>query len=348
MKKIFLFVLFLPIFLCGQTRYTSRFVTGKVLNVTQIAGTASTFDVAVQFIDETGLFTGDNVQVGDFLYMNDGVHGIAFPITAILSPGALNFTVRVQNTIGVASIPTGTGVVTHATPNYDFLPYVSGGFQENQVLLEDFIYRVDSLLGLASVPYTAGTGINITGHVVTNTAPDLVVTITGATGTYPTFALPDASATNELQNLSLTGQALGISSGTGVTLPIVGVASGTGISISTTAGVATVTNTGDLSTTNEIQTLNRNVATNNVVSLSLSGGTANVEDLFVESTASFTPGGTTATMSGTLPSENTKLWVYRNGLPYVVGTNVLRSGSTLTFSRALASGEVVRFKYPFQ
>lgn len=144
------------------------------------------------------------------------------------------------------------------------------------------------------------------------------------------------------QTLSLTGDA------STVTLPIVGVSAGTGVSVSTTAGVATVTNTGDLSTTNEIQTLSRNVATNNLVSLSLSGGSANVEDLFVEGTASFTPGSTTATMSGTLPVENAKLWVYRNGLPYVVGSNVLRSGSTLTFSRALASGEVVRFKYPFQ
>lgn len=197
------------------------------------------------------------------------------------------------------------------------------------------------------------------------------------------------------QTLSLTGDA------STVTLPIIGVSSGTGVSVSTVGGVATVTNTGDLSTaneiqsyahsgttsytntlslgggtftltsgsgiginhsggavtvsntgdlstTNEIQTISRNVATNNVATLSLSGGTANVEDLFVESTASFTPGGTTATMSGTLPSENTKLWVTRNGLSYVVGTNVLRSGSTLTFSRALVSGEVVKYKYPFQ
>ncbi len=56
------------------------------------------------------------------------------------------------------------------------------------------------------------------------------------------------------QNLSLAGQSLGISGGTGVTLPIVGVSAGTGISVSTVAGVATVTNTGDTDASNDITT----------------------------------------------------------------------------------------------
>ena len=43
--------------------------------------------------------------------------------------------------------------------------------------------------------YTAGTGINISGgNVISNTAPDQTVVITGATGTYPNFTLP----TNEV------------------------------------------------------------------------------------------------------------------------------------------------------
>lgn len=94
--------------------------------------------------------------------------------------------------------------------------------------------------------YTGGTGISVVGTVINNTAPDQTVSITGATGTYPNFSLPDASSTNEIQSLSLTGQALGISGGgTGVTLPIVGVNAGTGIGVGVVGGVATVTNTGD-------------------------------------------------------------------------------------------------------
>lgn len=125
---------------------------------------------------------------------------------------------------------------------------------------------------------------------------------------------------------------------------------GTGIDITGT----TVSNTGDLSNTNELQTVSRNVATNNIVTLSNAGGTVNVEDLFVEGTATFTAGQTTATMTGTLPAENAKLWVYRNGVRYVVGAsgcsgcNVTRTGSTLTFARSITSGEVITFKHPLQ
>ncbi len=72
--------------------------------------------------------------------------------------------------------------------------------------------------------YTAGTGIDISGaDVISNTG--------------------DLSSTNELQNLSLSGQALSISGGTGATLPIIDVVAGAGIGVSKTGGVATITNT---------------------------------------------------------------------------------------------------------
>ena len=127
--------------------------------------------------------------------------------------------------------------------------------------------------------YTSGTGISISDDVITNTAPDQVVGLTGGgitvvTGTYPNFTITsnevDGSTTNELQNLSLSGQSLSISSGTGVTLPVVGVTAGTGIGVSGSSGTFTVTNTGDLSSTNEIQTLS---LSGSDLSLSLGGGT---------------------------------------------------------------------------
>ena len=127
--------------------------------------------------------------------------------------------------------------------------------------------------------YTAGTGISISDDVITNSAPDQVVGLTGGgitvvTGTYPNFTITsnevDGSTTNELQNLSLSGQSLSISSGTGVTLPVVGVSAGTGIGVSGSSGTFTVTNTGDLSSTNEIQMLSLDGSD---LSLSLGGGT---------------------------------------------------------------------------
>ena len=110
----------------------------------------------------------------------------------------------------------------------------------------------------------AGTGISIAGtttRTITNTAPDQTVSITGAginavTGTYPNFTVTgtevDGSTTNELQNLSLSGQSLGITSGTGVTLPIVDVVAGTGVTVSKTAGTATVNSSGITALTGDV------------------------------------------------------------------------------------------------
>ena len=121
----------------------------------------------------------------------------------------------------------------------------------------------DAALGAIS----PGTGISFTYNdggnsaTITNSAPDQTVSITGAginavTGTYPNFTITgtevDGSTTNEIQNLSLTGQSLGISSGSGVTLPIIGVSAGTGVSVSVSSGTATVTNTGDTDASNDI------------------------------------------------------------------------------------------------
>ena len=65
----------------------------------------------------------------------------------------------------------------------------------------------------------AGAGISLSGTApaitIANTSPDQVVSITGATGTYPNFTLPDASATNEIQTLSTGTNSLSLSSGGG-------------------------------------------------------------------------------------------------------------------------------------
>jgi len=154
--------------------------------------------------------------------------------------------------------------------------------------------------------YTAGTGISISDDVITNTAPDQVVGLTGGgitvvTGTYPNFTITsnevDGSTTNELQNLSLSGQSLSISSGTGVTLPVVGVSAGTGIGVSGSSGTFTVSNTGDLSSTNEIQTLS---LSGSDLTLSDGGGTVTL------------PGGADGngiySGSGTIPDGTSASW----------------------------------------
>jgi len=92
--------------------------------------------------------------------------------------------------------------------------------------------------------YTAGAAISITG-----TAPNLVINNTG-----------DVSSTNELQTLSLNGNMITLSNGGGtISLPASNnYAAGAGIAISGTAPNLSISNTGDLSTTNELQDLQLN------------------------------------------------------------------------------------------
>ncbi len=100
--------------------------------------------------------------------------------------------------------------------------------------------------------YTAGNGIDINDNVIINTG--------------------DLSSTNELQTIALNGSQLLLSNGGGsVTLPTASTyAGGAGISITGTAPTFTVVNTGDLSTTNELQLLS---ISNNMLTLSQGGGT---------------------------------------------------------------------------
>lgn len=109
--------------------------------------------------------------------------------------------------------------------------------------------------GTATTVEVSGSGLNIsptaTGYTLANTG--------------------DLSPTNELQTISLSGAQLSLSNGGGsVTLPsAITYAAGTGISITGTAPNLTIANTGDLSSTNEIQTLSFNSSNNQ---LSIQGG----------------------------------------------------------------------------
>ena len=80
----------------------------------------------------------------------------------------------------------------------------------------------------AETSYTAGTGISISGNVITNTAPNKEITLSGSgatnvSGTYPNFTISstdnvndaDASTTNEIQSMSLSGNTLSLSLGGG-------------------------------------------------------------------------------------------------------------------------------------
>lgn len=134
-----------------------------------------------------------------------------------------------------------------------------------------------------STAYTAGSGIGIASNVISNTG--------------------DLSNTNEIQTLSINGSTLSLNNGGGsVTLPSGGGTYTAGAGISISGGV--ISNTGDLATTNEIQSLSAN-GTN--LTLSNGGGavtfdpsnTNEIQTLSVNgSTLSLSNGGGSVTLPG--------------------------------------------------
>lgn len=128
---------------------------------------------------------------------------------------------------------------------------------------------------------TVGSGLAFGSGTLSNSAPDQTVTITGATGTYPTFSLP-LVAVGEGYGIDISGtttRTITVDTAQVATLYDVSqanqtVTAGTGISVSQTGQNYTVTNTGDLSATNELQTISTGT---NTLTLSNGGGTVTVD-----------------------------------------------------------------------
>jgi len=143
-------------------------------------------------------------------------------------------------------------------------------------------------------PFTAGTGISISGaNVISNTG--------------------DLSTTNEIQTLSIAGQNLSLSLGGGtVTIPAGATyTAGTGISILSNV----VTNTGDLSATNE-------------GSLSVSPGTDSTA--LINSNTSGSPSVTLKVRGLEIEETGTTITITGNGTVYTAGTGIDITGGVIS------------------
>jgi hypothetical protein len=175
-------------------------------------------------------------------------------------------------------------------------------------------------------------------------APNTAV-ITDATGkviwgAFSTIA-PDQSATNEIQSLSIAGNAISLSLGGGsVTLPaeVDGSTTNEIQALSLAAGVVSLSLGGgsitlpDASATNEIQTLS---IAGNTVSLSLGGGSvtlpANVRFIGRQVIAANT---STVTITGLTTAIDTNVLIFRGGLIMEggAGNDWQRTGTSFSFA----------------
>jgi hypothetical protein len=198
-------------------------------------------------------------------------------------------------------------------------------------------------VNLPSAPaYSAGSGIDITGTTISNSAPDQTVSLSGSgatsvSGTYPNFTInstdnvddADADPGNEIQSLSISGTTLSISNGNNVNLPSAPVYSAgsgidiTGTTISNTApdqtvslsgsGATSVSGTYPNFTINSTDNVNDADAstTNEIQNLSLSGNTLNLS----------LGGGSVNLASFTSPWNNSGSNIYFNTGNVGIGDN---------------------------
>jgi hypothetical protein len=140
--------------------------------------------------------------------------------------------------VPVTSITSGNSniTITGSAPNYTIASSPSLAVTGNSLSITDG----NTVTLPTGTTYTNGAGISLTsGTIITNTAPDQIVTIgnginTNVTGTYPSFVV------NSTPSLSISGNTLSITGGTSVVLPTPApLTASTGISINS----GTITNT---------------------------------------------------------------------------------------------------------
>ena len=177
--------------------------------------------------------------------------------------------------------------------------------------------------GNAAGFFTAGTGISLSGNTIINSAPDQTVTFTNTagittTGTYPNFTITatDASATNELQTIAVSG----------TTSPVITLSNGGGtFTLAATGGAA-------WSVSGSTITLTQGATSLPTVD----------HQTYREVLAS---AGTTVTVTGFTPNtSNTEVYVDGVLMESGAGNDYTLSGSVYTFLYTLNAGQKVVVK----
>ncbi len=162
--------------------------------------------------------------------------------------------------------------------------------------------------------YTSGAGIGIIGTIITNSAPDQIVALTGTgattvTGIYPNFTINSTDTNTDAQTLFLTGNNLSISNGNAVTLPTqLNYTAGTGIGITGTV----ITNSAPDQTVTLIGT-----------------GASTVTGSYPNFTVNSTDVQTLAISNDTIFISNGNSVVIPGGSNYTAGTGITIAGNVI-------------------
>ena len=192
-------------------------VTGTIMYSETHSVNTNSFGLATFAVGSGTLVTGDftNINWGTDLYF--------LKIGADITGGT---TYIDMGTTQLLSVPYALYAERASTSTDDNDHDPLNEIQDISISGNDLTISGGSTVTIPQATYTAGTGINITGNIVTNTLPDDTVTITGigsttVTGTYPDFVVSgtdnvndaDADPSNELQILSVNNDTLFLTNG---------------------------------------------------------------------------------------------------------------------------------------
>lgn len=211
------------------------------------------------------------------------------------------------NSYGLFNISIGQGIyVTGAVTNFSQIDWGTGAHYAKTEVDAGSGYLDMGTTQLWAVPYALYA--KNAGNASTSYSAGSGITITGST-----ISAVDNSTTNELQNLTLSGNNLSISNGNSVTLPSGGASYSAGAGIDITGSTITAL---DNSATNEIQ------------SLSLSGTTLSISG---SNSVNLPSGGTTYTAGSGITISGTTISALDNSVTNEIQTLSL-SGNNLTIS----------------
>jgi hypothetical protein len=241
-------------------------IVGNVISLTD--GGSVTLPTGTTYTAGTGIgiVSGVISNTGDLSATNEGALTISpgTDTTAIINSntsGSTPITLKVRGGLTVSEIGS-TVILDGGAGKYQTVRDDGTDMTQREAI--NFVTGDDIFFGITDIPLDEetrlGAELTATGVIsgvyptTANYLLELDVDSKGRIQSVTESPLPDDSNTNELQSLSLVGQSLGITSGTGVTLPVIGVSAGTGISVSNVSGTVTVTNTGDTNASDDLTT----------------------------------------------------------------------------------------------
>jgi hypothetical protein len=181
-----------------------------------------------------------------------------------------------------------------------------------------------------SVTYSAGTGINITGTTINNTAPDQAVSLTGTgatsvTGTYPNFTI-NSTDNNTTYN---AGSGLNLS-GTTFSIPNAGVTNAMLANSSLTVSPGTGLSGGGSVSLGVTTTLN---LANTAVTAGTYGSATQSPQFTVDAQGRLTSASNVA-ISGSLPSGTSGQTLRNNGTSWIANSTLFNDGTNIGIGTA--------------